>query len=347
MNGNDKISAESDLGSARVAVLGAGSWGTAIALLLAGKGCRVRLWEFRPEAAERLRRERENREFLPGIPLPDSISIHHDTAVCLDRAEFVILAIPSQFVRGALEKIKAAIPGDAILINAAKGIEEATLKRPSEVIRDLIPGAFPNRYAALSGPSHAEEVSRGIPTTVVAAGENLETAKQVQELFSTTAFRVYASEDLVGVELGAALKNIIAIATGICDGLGFGDNTKGALLTRGLAEITRLGVKLGGQPRTFAGLSGMGDLITTCMSRHSRNRFVGEQIGRGKRLNEILAGMTMVAEGVTTTRSARDLARREAVPMPITEAVYSILFEGKNPKLAVVELMTRDLKVED
>jgi len=347
MNGSAKISAESDLGSARVTVLGAGSWGTAIALLLAGKGCGVRLWEFRPNAAERLRRERENKEFLPGLPLPETISIHHDAAACLEESQFVILAIPSQFVRGALEKIKAAIPDRAILINAAKGIEEGTLRRPSEVIRDLISDAFPDRYAALSGPSHAEEVSREIPTTVVAASEKLETARRVQELFSTSAFRVYASEDLVGVELGAALKNIIAIATGICDGLGFGDNTKGALLTRGLAEITRLGVKLGGQPRTFAGLSGMGDLITTCMSRHSRNRYVGEQIGKGMRLNEVLAGMTMVAEGVRTCRSARDLAHREGVPMPITEAVYSILFEDKNPKQAVVELMTRDLKVED
>ncbi|HEX7343508.1 MAG TPA: NAD(P)H-dependent glycerol-3-phosphate dehydrogenase [bacterium] len=330
-----------------VAVLGAGSWGTAIALLLRGKGCGVRLWEFRPEAAERLRRERENREFLPGIPLAPEILIDHDAGRCLADTEIVILAIPSQFVRQALTKIKDLIPPQALIINAAKGIEERTLMRPSQVVRELIANALPHRYAALSGPSHAEEVSRGIPTSVVAASENIETAKRVQELFATPGFRVYASEDLVGVELGGALKNIIAIATGICDGLGFGDNTKGALLTRGLAEITRLGVKLGGQPRTFAGLSGMGDLITTCTSRHSRNRYVGEQIGRGKRLNEVLAGMTMIAEGVRTCRSARELARREGVPMPITEAVHSILFEDKNPKQAVTELMTRDLKVED
>jgi glycerol-3-phosphate dehydrogenase (NAD(P)+) len=203
------------------------------------------------------------------------------------------------------------------------------------------------RYATLSGPSHAEEVSRGIPTTVVAAARSLDTARRVQETFFTPTFRVYASQDVTGVELGGALKNVIAIATGMCDGLGFGDNTKGALLTRGLAEMARLGVKLGGQPRTFAGLSGMGDLITTCMSRHSRNRYVGEQVGKGKPLDEVLAGMTMIAEGVRTSRSARDLARREGVPMPITEAVYSILFEAKDPKIAVTELMTRDLKVED
>lgn len=330
-----------------MAVLGAGSWGTALAILLHGKGFDVRLWEFRPPAAERLRRERENKEFLPGAPLPEAIFIHHEAGLCLDRAEAVVLAIPSQFVRSALGKIGETIPNRAVLINAAKGIEEGTLRRPSEVVEDLIPGSFPNCYAALSGPSHAEEVSRGIPTSVVAASESLNTARAAQEIFSTARFRVYASEDLTGVELGGALKNVIAIATGICDGLGFGDNTKGALLTRGLAEMTRLGVKLGGQPRTFAGLSGMGDLITTCMSRHSRNRHVGEQVGKGKRLSDVLASMSMVAEGVRTCRSARDLALREGVPMPITEAVYAVLFEDKDPRQAVTELMTRDLKVED
>lgn len=336
-----------ETGTSAVAILGAGGWGTTLALLLDGKGHEVRLWEYRREAAERLQRQRENVEFLPGIALPDSIFIHHDAGKCLQNATIIVLAIPSQFVRGAMKGIVNQIPDSAIIVNAAKGIEEETLKRPSEVVSDLIPDALPDRYAALSGPSHAEEVSRGIPTSVVAASPSLETAKIVQELFFTPTFRVYASQDLVGVELGAALKNIIAIATGIADGLGFGDNTKGALLTRGLAEMTRLGVKLGGQPRTFAGLSGMGDLITTCMSRHSRNRYVGEQIGRGKRLEEVLAGMSMVAEGVRTTRSARQLAQRQGVPMPITEAAYEVLFEGKDPRQAVTELMTRDLKMED
>ncbi len=330
-----------------IAVLGAGSWGTTLALLLHGKGYEVRLWEFRRDAAERLRRDRENKEFLPGIPLPDSLRIDHDAVKLLEDVGVVVLAIPSQFVRGALSDLTDQIPADAVIVNAAKGIEERTLKRPSEVVEDLLPGVLPDRYAALSGPSHAEEVSRGIPTTVVAAGPNLETAKFVQELFFTPTFRVYTRYDLIGVELGAALKNVIAIASGISDGLGFGDNTKGALLTRGLAEITRLGVKLGGQPSTFSGLSGMGDLITTCMSRHSRNRYVGEQIGRGKTLEEIKAEMTMVAEGVATTVSSRALAHREGVPMPITEAVYQVLFEGKNPRAAVTELMTRELKEED
>lgn len=330
-----------------IAVMGAGSWGTALALLLAGKGHDVRLWEFRKDAALRLQEERENKEFLPGVPFHDKILVHWVASRCLADAEVVVLAIPSQFVRSALSGFAENVPPKAVIVNAAKGIEEGTLKRPSQVVQDLLPSAFPDRYAALSGPSHAEEVSRNIPTTVVAACASLDTARLAQKTFATPTFRVYASQDLVGVELGGALKNVIALATGMCDGLGFGDNTKGALLTRGLAEMARLGTHLGGKPQTFAGLSGMGDLITTCMSRHSRNRFVGEQVGKGRTLDDVLAGMTMVAEGVRTTRSARDLAHREAVPMPITEAVYAILFEGKDPRRAVTELMTRDLKVED
>jgi glycerol-3-phosphate dehydrogenase (NAD(P)+) len=330
-----------------IAVMGAGSWGTALALLLAGKGYDVRLWEFRKEAAQRFQLKRENQEFLPGVPFPDGLLVHWVASRCLVDAEMVVLAIPSQFAREALAGMAESIPPRALLVNAAKGIEEGTLKRPSQVVHDLFSPAFPDRYAALSGPSHAEEVSRGIPTTVVAACASLDSARTVQEIFFTPTFRVYASQDLAGVELGGALKNVIALATGICDGLGFGDNTKGALLTRGLAEMSRLGIKLGGQPRTFAGLSGMGDLITTCMSRHSRNRFVGEEVGKGRSLDDVLAGMTMVAEGVRTTRSARDLAHREGVLMPITEAVYDVLFAGKDPRAAVTELMTRDLKVED
>lgn len=338
---------ETDRNNSPLSILGAGGWGTTLALLLNGKGFSVRLWDFFERTVENIRRERENREFLPGIPIPEEIALHADAIECLDGVGVVVLAIPSQFVRGALRTLIPSFPPDALIVNAAKGIEEESLKRPSEVVSDLLPSVLPDRYAALSGPSHAEEVSRGIPTSVVAASPSLKTAKFVQELFSTPSFRVYASDDLIGVELGAALKNIIAIATGISDGLGFGDNTKGALLTRGLAEMTRLGMKLGGQPRTFAGLSGMGDLITTCMSRHSRNRYVGEQIGKGSTLEEVLSGMTMVAEGVRTTRSAHQLAHREKVPMPITQAAYEVLFEGKEPRQAVTELMTRNLKVED
>ncbi|MFH1862848.1 MAG: NAD(P)H-dependent glycerol-3-phosphate dehydrogenase, partial [bacterium] len=300
-------------GKLNIAVMGAGGWGTALAILLQGKGYSVKLWEFRPEAAERLQKSRENREFLPGVPIPAEIQISHLPDFCLQDADVVVLAIPSQFVRSALQQIRSHIPTDLFLVNAAKGIEEGTLHRPSEVVKDLLPEIFPDGYAALSGPSHAEEVSRGIPTSVVAASWSLDTARFVQNLFFTPSFRVYASRDLVGVELGGALKNVIAIGMGISDGLGFGDNTKGALLTRGLAEMTRLGVKLGGQPRTFAGLSGMGDLVTTCISRYSRNRYVGEQIGRGKTLAEVLKGMSMIAEGVNTTRSTCALSQREGV----------------------------------
>ncbi|MCX6640584.1 MAG: NAD(P)-dependent glycerol-3-phosphate dehydrogenase [bacterium] len=330
-----------------VGVLGAGGWGTTLALLLLGKGFEVRLWEFRPDAARKVSLERENKEFLPGIPLPETLLIDSDPAIVLSGVNVIVLAIPSQFVRHAILNLVGLIEPGAMIVNAAKGIEEQTLKRPSEVISNLLAGIYPDHYVALSGPSHAEEVSRGIPTSVVAASQNLETARQAQNIFFTPNFRVYASEDLVGVEIGAALKNVIAIAAGISDGLGFGDNTKGALLTRGLAEMTRLGVKLGGQPRTFAGLSGMGDLITTCMSRHSRNRYVGEQIGLGRTLTEVLAGMSMVAEGVRTTKSAHEIGRREGVPMPITDAIHAVLFEDKSPRQAVVDLMTRDLKVED
>ena len=341
------MSLRSDFQNPIIAVLGAGGWGTTLALLLYNKGYPMRLWEYRREAAERLVRDRENREFLPGVPLPETMEIHYKAPRILEGANVILLAIPSQFVRSALENMVNEIPTDTIIVNAAKGIEHKTLMRPSQVVEELLPGTLPDRYAALSGPSHAEEVSRGIPTTIVSASPNLETAQAIQELFFTPAFRVYAREDLVGVELGAALKNVIAVAAGISDGLGFGDNTKGALLTRGLAEMTRLGTKLGGQPQTFAGLSGMGDLITTCMSRHSRNRYVGEQIGLGKTLKEVEASMSMIAEGVATTVSSRELAHREGVPMPITEAVYDVLFEGKPAKDAVVELMTRELKVED
>ncbi len=328
-----------------IAVLGAGSWGTTLAILLSGKGFPVRLWEYRPDAAERLRRERENREFLPGIRLPDALEIHHD-AGALSGVEAAVLAIPSQYARSVLERLAGDVPPGAVLINAAKGIEEGSLKRPSEVVAEFLPDAVASRYAALSGPSHAEEVSRGLPTTVVAASPSLEVARRVQEIFFTPVFRVYASPDLVGVELGGALKNVIAIATGICDGLGFGDNTKGALLTRGLAEITRLGVKLGGQPRTFAGLSGMGDLIATAMSRHSRNRRLGEAIGKGMKLEEALAASKMVVEGVGTAHAAVDLARRHGVELPIAEQVRAILYDGKSATTAIRELLTRDLKAE-
>lgn len=333
---------------ARFCILGAGSWGTALAIMLAQheEGHSVRLWEFRPDAARQLESDRENREFLPGAQFPDSLEISSDLAHSLEDAEAVLLVVPAQVVRQVLQQIPAEQLGNAILIGAAKGIEQGSLQRMSEVVADVYGEAILDRYISFSGPSHAEEVARGIPTTVVAAGRVLDVARTVQHWMSGPAFRVYASDDVVGVELGGALKNIIALASGVCDGLGFGDNTRGALMTRGLHEITRLGVDLGGQRETFAGLSGMGDLITTCTSQHSRNRYVGEQLGRGRTLESILNTMTMVAEGVTTTRAAVDLANRQKVDMPIASKVAEILFEGHNAREAVIELMTRSLKVE-
>ena len=331
---------------ARFAVLGAGSWGTALSVLLTDqKSHHVRLWEFRPDAARKLAEERENREFLPGPILPDTIEVTSDLDEALEGTEAVLVIVPSQFVRSVFEQIKDD-HSDKIWIGASKGIENNTLLRMSEVATEVLGPEIGRNYMAFSGPSHAEEVAREIPTTVVAACNDLERAKIVQTWFSCPTFRVYASEDTVGVELGGALKNVIAIATGIVDGLGFGDNTRGALMTRGLAEMARLGTALGGMPETFAGLSGMGDLITTCTSAHSRNRYVGELIGRGRKLQEILDSMHMVAEGVATTQSVHDLALRMGVEMPISEEVYKILFEDASPGEAVTRLMMRSLKVE-
>ncbi|MCB2198807.1 NAD(P)H-dependent glycerol-3-phosphate dehydrogenase [bacterium] len=331
---------------ANFAVLGAGSWGTALAVLLAGEqNHKVKMWEFFPEAAKKLAKDRENREFLADVMFPDNLEVTNDLPYSLDGVDGVLVVVPSQLVRSVLKTIEGD-QSDKIWIGASKGIENKTLKRMSEVTEEFLGKEVARRYVALSGPSHAEEVGKSIPTTVVAGCHDLETAQTVQEWFSGQTFRVYASDDPVGVELGASLKNVIAIATGICDGMGFGDNTRGALITRGLHEISRLGSVLGGKRETFAGLSGMGDLITTCTSKHSRNRYVGEQLGRGRSLEDILKSMHMVAEGVATTRSAWDLAQREGVEMPITEKVYEILFEGASAREAVIQLMTRSLKVE-
>ena len=253
--------------------------------------------------------------------------------------------MPSFGVRATAERAKEAVNSGALVVSAAKGIEEGTYKRMTEVLESEL--GETRGVAALSGPSHAEEVSRKMPTTVTVACADETAAGELQELFITPYFRVYTNDDVIGVEMGAALKNVIAIASGVADGLGFGDNSKGALLTRGLAEIKRLGVDMGARPETFAGLSGLGDLITTCMSRHSRNRYVGERLGRGDKLDDIIAGMKMVAEGVKTTRTARELALARNVEMPITEEMYLVMFEGKDAREAVNDLMTREAKAED
>lgn len=333
---------------AKVAVLGAGSWGTTLAIHLVKNQHEVRLWEFQPDVAVELERTRENRLFLPGIAIPPSIKISSEMASLVVDAEVILFVVPSFAVRNTARQLNHydLEHEQIILINAAKGIENDTLLRMSEVLKEELPGRFHHRIATLSGPSHAEEVSNGLPTAIVAASEDMNTAETVQSLFMSSVLRVYTNQDIIGVELAGSLKNIIAIATGICDGLGFGDNTRGALLTRGLAEIARLGTAMGANPLTFAGLSGMGDLITTCTSRHSRNRYVGEQIGQGKTLDEVLSEMVMVAEGVKTTKSAHQLREKFAMDMPITEKMYSVLFENENPQQAVMGLMERNPKSE-
>jgi len=331
----------------RIAVLGAGSWGTTLAVLLSNKSHEVTLWSYSTADAERIRLTRENTPYLPGILIPPAISVTSDIGGAVQGADMLVAAVPSQFVRSVIAAVPPHALDRATIVNVAKGVEVGTLMTMSEVFRDVLPGFPAGRIATISGPSHAEEVSRGIPTTVVAASTSIDTARLVQGAFMVPAFRVYASTDLRGVELGGALKNVIAIAAGIVEGAGLGDNTKAALMTRGIAEITRVGVRMGAELRTFTGLSGIGDLMVTCMSRHSRNRHVGVEIGRGRLLKEILGDMVMVAEGVETTRSARELALRVGVEVPIINEVHNILFEGKEPLRACYDLMTRGPKGEE
>lgn len=326
-------------------ILGAGSWGLAVSRLLARQGSIVTMWEFDPRDYESLHTRRTSPGKLKEFRLDDAVFLTDRLEDSVVDAEVIVVAVAAQHVRSVMKRIKDVIPPGAGLINLAKGIERGTLMRMSQVIESEA-GIDLQRIATLSGPSHAEEVVRDVPTTVVVASVSDGFATMAQELFSVEFFRVYKNKDLVGVELGGSLKNIIAIGSGIADGLGLGDNTKGALLTRGLAEITRLGLALGAKAETFAGLSGVGDLVATCFSRHSRNRYVGEKIGRGEKLDDILAGMSMIAEGVETTRSGFDLARRHQVEMPITEEVYRVLFEGKDAREALGNLMERRLRAE-
>jgi len=332
--------------SIKIGVLGAGSWGTTLSLILYGNGHQVTLWEFRPGVAKEIARRREVYEFVPGVILPEDLAVTSDLKEAVSGKEMILIAVPSHVLRSAISAVSGRTTGDAVIVTATKGIEAGSLMRMSEVIAGQWEIHL-DMVAALSGPSLSKEVLNKTPTTVVAACQDLETAKKVQSIFASPLFRVYSSDDIVGVELGGALKNVMAIAAGIADGLGFGDNAKGALMTRGLSEMARLGMRMGGRPQTFAGLSGMGDLITTCVSPLSRNHTVGYRLGKGEKLQEILNSMTMVAEGVNTTKAALALAHKYGFEMPIVEAVYSILFEDKPPKKAVVELMTRELKVED
>lgn len=330
----------------KVAVLGAGGWGSTLAVLLHYNDHNVTLWEFDESYAVKLSKERINELYLPGIKIPDEIIVTHDLDEAVHGKDMLILAVPSQFLRGTIKNITPSELQNTILVSVAKGIENKTLLTMSQMLKEVIPSLDERQISVLSGPSHAEEVSRKIPTAVVAASQDLGTSKTVQTVFMTSYFRVYSSTDILGVELGGALKNVIAIGAGIIDGAKFGDNTKAAIMTRGIAEISRLGTAIGARADTFAGLSGMGDLIVTCMSRHSRNRYVGEKIGSGMKLAEVLATMQMVAEGVETTKSASSLAAQSKVETPIINEVYKILFEDKDPVKATTDLMTRDMKVE-
>lgn len=333
--------------SKKIGILGAGGWGTALSAVLHYNKHNISLWEFNKDLAEKFKLNRENERFLPGIKIPSEINITSDLKEAVNEKEIVIFVVPSHVVREVAEKIKNFNLKDKILISAVKGVENKTLYRISEVLKDVLIDLSSDNIAVLSGPSHAEEVSRKIPTAVTIASSNTELAIHLQEVFMNPFFRVYASEDIIGVELGGSLKNVIAIAAGICDGAELGDNTKAALLTRGIAEITRLGAAIGAEPKTFSGLTGIGDLIVTCYSTHSRNRFVGEQIGKGKKLQDILKDMVMVAEGIKTAESAYQLSIKYNVETPIIEKVYNILFNNENPKNAVNELMTREAKIED
>lgn len=327
----------------KIAVIGSGGWGTAIAILLAKKGYGVYLWSWIQEETDRLNRDRENKEFLPGVKFPDNIICSHDMGECVNGAELIITAAPSPATRTTAKQLSPHVAKGQKLINISKGLEEGNLLRLSQVYKEEIPQA---EVSVMSGPSHAEEVSRGLPTTNVIASENIETAKFIQDVFMDDMFRVYTSTDIIGVELGGALKNIIALCAGISDGLGYGDNTKAALMTRGLAEISRLGAAMGANEKTFMGLSGVGDLIVTCTSMHSRNRRAGILLGEGKTLQETLDTVHMVVEGVNTAKAAYKMAKKYGVEMPIVNEAYNILYNGANARNAVMSLMTREKREE-
>lgn len=330
----------------KIAVLGAGSWGTAQAVLLSGKIKQLALWGRVEDGLELIIKDRENKRFLPGVALPDNIEVMNDLAAAVAGAELIVLAVPSQALRSVLKLLQPLLKSGTVIVNTAKGLEIATGMRMSQVAADVLGKDIIQHYAVLSGPSHAEEVARRVPTVVTVASPCRETAFLVQEVFMSPVFRVYTNPDVAGVELGGALKNIVALATGMCDGLGFGDNTRAALMTRGLTEITRMGVAMGGDYRTFSGLSGMGDLVVTCGSKYSRNRRAGELLGRGYSMEEALQEIGMVVEGAHTVRVVNTIALRLGVEMPISRACYGILYEARSARETVDMLMKRRRKHE-
>ncbi|MBO4394865.1 MAG: NAD(P)-dependent glycerol-3-phosphate dehydrogenase [Eubacterium sp.] len=327
----------------KITFLGAGSWGTALAILCANNGHKVTIWSAVESELKMLSENREHKDRLPGVILPDSIEIEGDIEKACDDRDILVFSVASPFVRATAERIKPYVRSGQVIVNVAKGLEDGTLLPLCAIIEDVLPESD---VAVLSGPSHAEEVSKGVPTTVVVGAHSEKTATFVQDVFMCPNFRVYTSPDMIGIELGGSLKNVIALAAGILDGMDMGDNTKAALMTRGIAEISRLGIELGGQMETFSGLSGIGDLIVTCTSKHSRNHNCGFLLGRGKTLSEAKQEINQVVEGVNTAQAAMDLANKYHVTMPIVEQINAILFEDKSPKQAMYDLLERDKVVE-
>ena len=329
----------------KICVIGDGAWGTALAVNALANNHRVVIWGAFPEDLDEMRKTRENRKFLPGVILPDTLEFEEDIKTALADSSIIICATPTQFLRSVLKKMAGNMPQNGIIVNVAKGIELDSWLRISEIIEETLGKV---NYVDLSGPSHAEEVARGVPTAVTAASKNPEHAKLVQQALMNSKFRIYTSSDVTGLELGGAIKNVFAIAAGIIDGMKLGDNPKAALMARGIAEMGRLGEALGGKRSTFSGLSGIGDLIVTCCSGHSRNRHVGEELGRGKKLSEILNDMGMtVAEGVPTAKGIRVLAERVNVEIPIIDEIYKVLYEDRSAGEAIISLMARAAKNED
>lgn len=328
---------------ARIGILGAGSWGTALAILLHDNGHDVTVWSIHEKEVEMLNTTRRHESKLPGVEIPEGILFTTDMKETMSDKDVCVLAVPSPFIRSTCQKMKAYVRAGQIIVNVAKGIEESTLYTLTDIIEEEMPYAD---ACVLSGPSHAEEVSRRLPTTCVVSARTRKTAEYLQSVFVSPVFRVYISPDMLGIELGGALKNVIALAAGTADGLGYGDNTKAALITRGIAEIARLGIKMGGRPETFYGLTGIGDLIVTCASVHSRNRKAGYLMGKGYTMQEAMDEVQMVVEGVYSAKAALTLAQKYQVEMPIVEQVNKVLFENKNAEEAVKELMIRDKKIE-
>ena len=329
-----------------IGVIGGGAWGTALALLLAGKGERVSLWMYEQDLAQETARTRDNRVYLPGFPLPPNIEVTSSLEEAVRKRPYILSVVPSHTVRTVSKQFTPHLASDAIIINASKGIEIETLSPLAEVFKETLPQPFHRRLCFLSGPSFAKEVARKLPTAVALASYDQGVGKKAQELLSTPWFRVYTNTDVIGVELGGSVKNVIAIAAGVLEGLGFGHNTMAALITRGLAEMARLGEAMGADPRTFSGLAGMGDLVLTCTGDLSRNRTLGTRLGKGEKFDDIMQGLKTVAEGVKTAKATRALARNHGVEMPVVEEVYLILYEGKDPRRALKDLMGRELKNE-